>query len=74
MIPEAYVPDLQLRLASTAASPTLETRREIERFGAELIDRFGPLPEEVEHLLRSSPSRRCAAGPMSRSSTPGRRA
>ena len=29
----------------------LEDEREIEAFAAELIDRFGPLPEEVEHLL-----------------------
>ena len=25
--------------------------RDIDRFAAELIDRFGPLPEEVQHLL-----------------------
>jgi transcription-repair coupling factor (superfamily II helicase) len=25
---------------------------EIDSFGAELIDRFGPLPEEVQHLLK----------------------
>ena len=52
MIPEGYVPDLQLRWRSTAASPTSTTREEIDAFGAELIDRFGPLPEEVEHLLK----------------------
>jgi transcription-repair coupling factor (superfamily II helicase) len=26
--------------------------REIDNFAAEMIDRFGPLPEEVEHLLK----------------------
>jgi transcription-repair coupling factor (superfamily II helicase) len=30
---------------------TLEDQTEIERFAAELIDRFGPLPDEVKHLL-----------------------
>ena len=27
-------------------------RASIERFAAELIDRFGPLPDEVQHLLK----------------------
>jgi transcription-repair coupling factor (superfamily II helicase) len=29
----------------------IETREEIDRFAAELIDRFGPLPDEVKHLF-----------------------
>src|SRR3546814_7876637 len=29
----------------------LESRYEIDSFAAELIDRFGPLPAEVQHLL-----------------------
>ncbi len=37
--------------ASTAALPALADRREIDGFAAELIDRFGPLPAEVENLL-----------------------
>ena len=52
MIPEAYVPDLQLRLALYRRLGDLETPEEIDAFGAELIDRFGPLPDEVEHLLK----------------------
>jgi transcription-repair coupling factor (superfamily II helicase) len=52
MIPENYVPDLHLRLASTAAWARLDRTREIDAFGAELIDRFGPLPIEVQHLLK----------------------
>jgi transcription-repair coupling factor (superfamily II helicase) len=30
----------------------LEDQREIDSFAAEMIDRFGPLPDEVEHLLK----------------------
>ena len=52
MIPESYVPDLQLRLALYRRLADLETPGEIDGFGAELIDRFGPMPEEVEHLLK----------------------
>ncbi|MEW9837707.1 transcription-repair coupling factor [Mesorhizobium marinum] len=52
MIPEGYVPDLQLRLALYRRLGDLETPEEIDAFGAELIDRFGPLPDEVQHLLK----------------------
>ncbi|MHA6643298.1 transcription-repair coupling factor [Mesorhizobium sp. A623] len=52
MIPESYVPDLQLRLALYRRLGDLENTEEIDGFGAELIDRFGPLPEEVKHLLK----------------------
>ena len=51
MIPEAYVPDLNLRMALYRRLGDLTDGQEIAAFGAELIDRFGPLPEEVEHLL-----------------------
>jgi transcription-repair coupling factor (superfamily II helicase) len=52
MIPESYVPDLQLRLALYRRLAELEDTQAIDAFGAELIDRFGSLPEEVEHLLK----------------------
>jgi transcription-repair coupling factor (superfamily II helicase) len=52
MIPESYVPDLQLRLALYRRLGDIETTSEIDGFGAELIDRFGPLPDEVQHLLK----------------------
>ncbi|YBV97410.1 transcription-repair coupling factor [Phyllobacteriaceae bacterium JZ32] len=52
MIPESYVPDLQLRLGLYRRLADLEEPQEIDGFGAELIDRFGPLPEEVQHLLK----------------------
>jgi transcription-repair coupling factor (superfamily II helicase) len=52
MIPESYVADLPVRLALYRRLAEIEDEREIEGVGAELVDRFGPLPDEVEHLLR----------------------
>jgi transcription-repair coupling factor (superfamily II helicase) len=52
LIPEAYVPDLNVRMALYRRLAELEGSGTIESFAAELIDRFGPLPEEVEHLLK----------------------
>ncbi len=51
LIPETYVADLQLRLGLYRRLSTLETRAEIDNFAAELVDRFGEMPEEVSHLL-----------------------
>jgi transcription-repair coupling factor (superfamily II helicase) len=51
LIPESYVSDLTVRMALYRRLASLETQDEIERYAAELIDRFGPLPEEVRHLL-----------------------
>jgi len=52
LIPEDYVADLPVRLGLYRRLADLEDEREIDGFGAELADRFGPLPEEVEHLLQ----------------------
>ena len=51
LIPETYVADLQLRLGLYRRLSALETRADIDAFAAELVDRFGELPPEVEHLL-----------------------
>jgi transcription-repair coupling factor (superfamily II helicase) len=51
LIPETYVADLQLRLGLYRRLSSLETRPEIDAFAAELVDRFGELPAEVDHLL-----------------------
>ncbi len=51
LIPETYVPDLNVRMALYRRLAGIEAREDIERFAAELIDRFGPLPEEVKHLF-----------------------
>jgi transcription-repair coupling factor (superfamily II helicase) len=52
LIPEDYVADLPVRLALYRRLSEIEDDREIESFAAELVDRFGPLPQEVEHLLQ----------------------
>ena len=51
LIPEGYVGDLNVRMALYRRLASLDDRADIDRFAAELIDRFGPLPEEVQHLL-----------------------
>ena len=52
LIPEDYVADLPVRLALYRRLSEIEDDREIEAFGAELVDRFGPLPDEVKYLLQ----------------------
>ncbi|WP_370210921.1 transcription-repair coupling factor [Roseovarius sp.] len=51
LIPEDYVPDLDVRLGLYRRLSGLETKVELEGFAAELIDRFGKLPREVNTLL-----------------------
>jgi transcription-repair coupling factor (superfamily II helicase) len=51
LIPESYVADLNVRMALYRRLGDLGERADIDAFAAELIDRFGPLPEEAEHLL-----------------------
>ncbi len=51
LIPEDYVPDLDLRLGLYRRLSNLTTKVELEGFAAELIDRFGALPREVNTLL-----------------------
>jgi transcription-repair coupling factor (superfamily II helicase) len=52
LIPEDYVTDLPVRLGLYRRLAEIEDERAIEGFAAELVDRFGPLPEEVEYLLQ----------------------
>ncbi|MDO5621617.1 MAG: transcription-repair coupling factor [Paracoccus sp. (in: a-proteobacteria)] len=50
-IPEGYIADLDVRLGLYRRLADLSTKVEMEGFAAELIDRFGPLPREVNTLL-----------------------
>jgi transcription-repair coupling factor (superfamily II helicase) len=52
LIPEDYVPDLDLRMGLYRRLNELEASQEIEAFAAELIDRFGPLPDATDNLIR----------------------
>ncbi|MDP4893696.1 transcription-repair coupling factor [Cypionkella sp.] len=51
MIPEGYIPDLDIRLGLYRRLSGLATKVELEGFAAELIDRFGPIPREVNTLM-----------------------
>ncbi len=51
MIPETYIPDLDIRLGLYRRLSSLTSKVELEGFAAELIDRFGPLPKEVNTLM-----------------------
>lgn len=51
LIPDDYVPDLDLRMSLYRRINDLDGPAAIEAFAAELIDRFGPLPDATENLL-----------------------
>jgi transcription-repair coupling factor (superfamily II helicase) len=52
LIPETYVADLAVRLGLYRRLADIADRAELDAFAAELIDRFGRLPTEVDNLLQ----------------------
>lgn len=52
LIPEDYVPDLDLRMGLYRRLNDLDQQQDVEAFAAEMIDRFGPLPHATENLIR----------------------
>ena len=52
LIPEDYVPDLDLRMGLYRRLNDLDQQCDVEAFAAELIDRFGPLPDATDNLIR----------------------
>ena len=52
MIPEEYVPDLAVRMALYRRLNDAEDQAEIEALSAEMIDRFGPLPQPTTNLVK----------------------
>ena len=51
MIPEEYVPDLAVRLGLYRRLAELDMGAEIDQIAAEIVDRFGPMPDEVKMLI-----------------------
>ncbi|MBP6434956.1 MAG: transcription-repair coupling factor, partial [Sphingorhabdus sp.] len=52
LIPDDYVPDLSVRMALYRRLNDLDGALEIEGLAAEIADRFGPIPEPTQNLLR----------------------
>ncbi len=52
MIPESYVPDLAVRMALYRRLNDADDQNEIEGLSAEMIDRFGPLPQPTTNLIK----------------------
>jgi len=52
MIPEDYVPDLAVRMALYRRMNDAEGADAVEALAAEMIDRFGPLPQATQNLLQ----------------------
>ena len=51
LIPEDYVPDLDLRMGLYRRLNEVEDKDGLEAFAAEMIDRFGKLPEPTANLI-----------------------
>jgi len=51
ILPESYIPDVSFRLHYYKQMASASTEQDVEQIGAELIDRFGPLPEEANDYL-----------------------
>ena len=52
MIPEDYVPDLAVRMALYRRLNDAKDKAEVDALAAEMIDRFGPLPDATENLVK----------------------
>ena len=51
LIPDSYVADLDVRMSLYRRLSDATSPEDIDSFAAELVDRFGPMPREVEALL-----------------------
>jgi transcription-repair coupling factor (superfamily II helicase) len=51
-IPEDYLPQINLRLNLYKRLASIDDPAEVEKIRAEVSDRFGPVPETIENLLR----------------------
>jgi transcription-repair coupling factor (superfamily II helicase) len=62
LIPEDYVPDVHLRLVLYKRIASVETREDLDEMKAEMIDRFGPMPQYALSLFRCAQLKLRAAG------------
>ncbi|MBX2905477.1 MAG: transcription-repair coupling factor [Taibaiella sp.] len=60
LIPDTYVENITERLSLYTQLDDLETDEEMNKFAAELTDRFGPIPPQVQDLFTTLRSRRIA--------------
>lgn len=51
LIPDAYVPDLPVRMSLYRRLASMAEQEDLDRFAIEVVDRFGPMPDEVKNLL-----------------------
>ncbi|MBX9852016.1 MAG: transcription-repair coupling factor [Cytophagaceae bacterium] len=53
VIPDSYVTNISERLGLYSTLDNLKSEEELENFNKSLIDRFGPLPDEVKELIQT---------------------
>ncbi|KAA6441384.1 transcription-repair coupling factor [Dyadobacter flavalbus] len=53
LIPDDYVKNISERLSLYTRLDNVENEEELSKFEQEILDRFGPVPHEVEDLLRT---------------------
>lgn len=54
LIPEAYMPDLSLRMSFYKKIANIKNVEAEEQLISEMCDRFGPIPQEISNLLQIS--------------------
>lgn len=59
-IPDQYIENISERLNLYTQLDHVQTDAELEEFKQNMIDRFGPMPQEVEHLFLALKARRMA--------------
>lgn len=52
IIPESYVSNISERLSLYNQLDNIEKEEELQEFQKSMVDRFGPMPEEVENLFK----------------------
>jgi len=60
-IPSAYLPEAKLRIEAHRSLASVPNDAALETLSASWRDRFGPLPQELRHLLTAEKIRRAAA-------------